>query len=248
MRPKTRKRRNRGKAARRGRRRKEERPQEILEAAFEEFAAHGYAATRLEDVAKRGGIAKGTIYLYFKNKQGLFRAVVRSLIHPALDTLAASVRAFSGSPEELLRELISRHYAQVVRKKRARAILRLLIAESVKFPQLSDIFHREIIAPGVTALRLVLEKGEASGEFRKTRTRVFPQILIAPGVLAALWMLILGERYRLDLDAYMTSHLEFVFNALRNNNVGEQLAVPSSEGREAGRDPRATAGSRGGNS
>jgi AcrR family transcriptional regulator len=238
-------RRNPGKASRRGRRRKEERPQEILEAAFEEFAAHGYAATRLEDVANRGGIAKGTIYLYFKDKQGLFRAVVRSLIHPALDTLAASVRAFPGSPEELLRELISRHYAQVVRKKRARAILRLLIAESGKFPQLSDIFHREIIAPGVTALRLVLAKGEASGEFRKTKARIFPQILIAPGVLAALWMLILGERHQLDLNAYMSSHLEFVFSALRKTNVGERLAVRSAEGREAGRDARATSGSRG---
>ena len=245
MRTKSLTRRNPGKARRRGRRRKEERPQEILEAAFEEFAAHGYAATRLDDVAKRGGIAKGTIYLYFKDKQGLFRAVVRSLIHPALDTLAPFVRAFSGSAEDLLRELLSRHYAQVVRKKRARAILRLLIAESGKFPQLSDIFHREIIEPGVTALRLVLEKGEASGEFRKTKTRVFPQIMIAPGVLAALWMLILGERYRLDLNAYMSAHMDFVFNALRKNNVGGRLAVPSSEGREDRRDARATSGSRG---
>jgi AcrR family transcriptional regulator len=79
----------------RARKQKEQRHQEILAAAFEEFAAHGYAATRLEDVASRGGIAKGTIYLYFKDKQGLFRAVVRSLIHPALETLAAFVRAFS---------------------------------------------------------------------------------------------------------------------------------------------------------
>jgi len=171
--------------------------------------------------------------------------VVRSLIHPALDTLAPFVRAFSGSAEDLLRELLSRHYAQVVRKKRARAILRLLIAESGKFPQLSDIFHREIIEPGVTALRLVLEKGEASGEFRKTKTRAFPQIMIAPGVLAALWMLILGERYRLDLKAYMSAHMDFVFNALRKNTVGGRLAVPSSEGREARRDARATSGSRG---
>jgi AcrR family transcriptional regulator len=197
------------------RRRKEERPQEILEAAFEEFAAHGYAATRLEDVAQRGGIAKGTIYLYFKDKQGLFRAVVRSLIHPALETLAGFVRAFPGSAEELLRELVSRHYAQVVGRKRARAILRLLIAESGKFPQLPDIFYREIIQPGVTALRLVLEKGVASGEFRKTKARDFPQIVIAPGVLAALWMMILGERHRLDLNAYIRAHMEFVFSALR---------------------------------
>ena len=203
------------KVSRRGRRRKEERPQEILEAAFEEFAAHGYAAARLEDVARRGGIAKGTIYLYFRHKEGLFRAVVRSVIHPVFEKLAAFIKAFPGTAEELLRELLSRQYAYVVRNEKARAILRLLIAESGKFPQLSDIFHREIIDPGVSALRLVLEKGEASGEFRRTKVREFPQILIAPGVLAILWILILSERYGLDLDAYKSAHIEFVMYGLR---------------------------------
>jgi AcrR family transcriptional regulator len=160
-------------------------------------------------------MAKGTIYLYFKDKERLFRAVVRSLISPVFEKLAAFIGAFSGSAEELLRELLSRHYAQVVRNEKARAILRLLIAESGKFPQLSDIFHREIIDPGVAALRQVLEKGAVSGEFRKTKVRNFPQILIAPGVLAILWILILGERYGLDLDAYKSAHMEFVLYALR---------------------------------
>jgi hypothetical protein len=104
----------------------------------------------------------------------------------------------------------------------------LLIAESGKFPQLSDIFHREIIAPGVTALRLVLEKGVASGEFRRAKVRDFPQILVAPGVLAALWMLILGERHRLDLNAYISAHMEFVLYALRKTSVGGRLAVPAA--------------------
>jgi len=245
MRAKSRTRRNPGNAPRRGRRRKQGRPQEILEAAFEEFAANGYAATRLEDVAKRAGIAKGTIYLYFRDKERLFRAVVRSLIYPALGALDTLVGSPSGSAEELLRKLLSGHYALVVRNKKARAILRLLIAESGKFPQLSHIFYREIIAPGVSTLRRILEKGVASGEFRRAKVKDFPQILIAPGVLATFWMLMHGERHRLDLNAYMSAHLEFVFNALRNNNVGERLALPMSEGREAGSDACATPGSRG---
>ena len=219
MRTKSRTRRNPGNVPRRGRRRKEGRPQEILEAAFEEFAAHGYAAARLEDVARRGGIAKGTIYLYFKHKEGLFRAVVRSLIYPALGTLAKLVGSSSGSAEELLRKLLSGHYALVVRNKKARAILRLLIAESGKFPQLSDIFYREIIAPGVSTLRRILEKGVASGEFRKARIKDFPQILIAPGVLATFWILMHGEQHPLDLDAYMHAHMEFVLHGLRRKDV-----------------------------
>jgi AcrR family transcriptional regulator len=199
----------------RGRKPKQGRPQEILAAAFEEFAAHGYAAARIEDVAKRGGIAKGTIYLYFRDKQGLFRAVVRAMIRPVFEQLIPYVRNFSGSAEALLCELQERHYTHVVRNEKARAILRLLIAEGGKFPQLSDIFYREIIEPGLTALRQVLEKGEASGEFRKTKVKDFPQILIAPGVLAVMWMLILGARYRLDLDAYMSAHREFVLQSLK---------------------------------
>ena len=245
MRTKSRTRRNPGSAPRRGRRRKEGRPQEILEAAFEEFAAHGYAATRLEDVAKRGGIAKGTIYLYFRDKERLFRAVVRSLIYPALGALDTLVGSPSGSAEELLRKLLSGHYALVVRSKKARAIIRLLIAESGKFPQLSHIFYREIIAPGVSTLRRILEKGVASGEFRKAKVKDFPQILIAPGVLATFWILMHGERHPLHLDAYMRAHMEFVFDALRTNSAEGRLPLPSSDGREAGRDARATSGRRG---
>ena len=111
--------------------------------------------------------------------------------------------------------MLSRHYAQVVKNQKARAILRLLVAESGKFPQLSDIFHREIIEPGVAALRKVIAKGEAAGEFRKMKIRDFPQMLIAPGVLAIFWKLILGERYGLDLDGYMKAHMEFIFHGLR---------------------------------
>ena len=215
MRTKKLTRRNPKNASRRGRKPKEGRPQEILAAAFEEFAANGYAASRVEDVAERGGIAKGTIYLYFKDKEGLFRAVVRSMIRPVFDQLIPYVENFAGSAEALLCELQARHYAHVVKNAKARAILRLLIAEGGKFPQLSDIFYREIIEPGVTALRQVLERGEASGEFRKTKVKDFPQILVAPGVLAVMWNLILGARYQLDLDSYMSAHREFVLHGLK---------------------------------
>ncbi len=188
---------------------------QILAAAFEEFAAKGYAAARLDNVARRAHIAKGTIYLYFKSKSLLFRAVVQSLIHPVPKDFDLFVQSYSGSACELLRELVSRQYAEVVRNRKARAILRLLIAESAKFPQLSDIYHREVIEPGVRAIRLVLEKGVASGEFAETKLAEFPQVLVAPAVLAVVWILIFGRRVRLDLDAYRDAHLEFVLSGLR---------------------------------
>jgi len=198
-----------------GRDLKVRRHQEILAAAFEEFAAKGYAETRLEDVAQRAGIAKGTIYLYFKNKEVLFRAVLRGLIHHVFERLEAFVRSFSGSAEELVREVLSQQYAEVVKNTKVRLMLRLLIAESHKFPQLSDVYLREVITPGVAAMRLLVQKGVASGEFRRTRIADFPQVIAGPTVLAVVWALVLGDREPLDLDAYMEAHLELLLYGLR---------------------------------
>jgi AcrR family transcriptional regulator len=188
----------------------------ILAAAFAVFAAHGYEATRIDEVARRAGIAKGTIYLYFRDKEQLFRAVVRSLLQKRFDAVAGS---FKGTAEQLLRELLSRMYSQVVKNEKVRSIVRLLIAESGRFPHLAEIYHREIIAPGMKAVRQALRHGIASGEFRKTSAVEFPQILAAPGVLAIVWRLLHGERHRLALDAYSKAHLEFVLASLRKQPV-----------------------------
>jgi len=188
------------------------RQEEILAAALEIFAAHGYEAARIDDVARQAGIAKGTIYLYFRDKEQLFRAVVRSLLHKRFDTVAGG---FKGTAEQLLRELLSRMYSQVVKNEKVRSIVRLLLAESGRFPELAEIYHREIIAPGMRAVRQALVHGMASGEFRKSAAVEFPQLLAAPGVLAILWRLLHGERHRLDLDAYSMAHLEFVLASLR---------------------------------
>jgi AcrR family transcriptional regulator len=194
----------------RRREQKVHRQEEILKAAFEVFAAHGYEATRI--VARQAGIAKGTIYLYFRDKEQLFRAAVRSLPQKRFDAVA---KTFTGGADDLFRDLLLRMYSQIVKSDRVRSIVRLLISEGGRFPQLADIYHREIIAPGMKALRYVLKKGVASGKFRKTAAEEFPQILAAPAVLAILWGALHGERHPLDLDAYMKAHLDFVLGSLR---------------------------------
>jgi AcrR family transcriptional regulator len=188
------------------------RKEEILAAALKVFAAHGYDAARIDDVARQAGIAKGTIYLHFRDKEQLFRAVVRDLVPKRFDLLAGS---FQGTGKQLLRELLSRMYSQVVRSEKVRSIVRLLIAESGRFPQLSEIYHREIIAPGMRAVRQALHRGIVSGEFRKSAAVEFPQLLAAPGVLAIVWRLLHGERHRLDLAAFSKAHLKLVLGSLR---------------------------------
>jgi AcrR family transcriptional regulator len=200
----------------RRRERRLQRHDEILAAAFEVFAAHGYEATRIDDVARHAGIAKGTIYLYFRDKEQLFRAVLRSVVPIRLD---AAIESSQGTGEQLLREMLSRMYDRVVKNEKARSIVRMLIAESGRFPQLAEIYHREIIAPGLKRVRQALMYGIASGEFRKSAAVEFPQLLVAPGVLAIMWKVLQGERHRLDLDAYSKAHLEFLLNSVRKHPV-----------------------------
>lgn len=209
---------------------KDQRAEQIVAAAFEEFSAHGFAATRLDDVARRAHVAKGTIYLHFKNKEMLFQAVIRGLIRPFLDGFAEFAGTFAGSAEDLLREFLARQYVEVVRSEKARRILRLLIAESGNFPQLAEIYRREMIGPGLGAVRLVLEKGFASGEFRRTSAGDFPQILVAPAIAAVVWMLVLGRRQPLDLDGYFSAHLEFVLSGLKAPPASRPAAVSRSDG------------------
>lgn len=204
------------------------RDEQIVASAFEEFSAHGYAATRLDDVARRAGVAKGTIYLHFKNKEVLFQAVVRSLIRPLIEEFGGLAKESGGSAEDLLCQFLSRMYAEVVRSVKVRGILRLLIAESGNFPQVAEIYRREVIEPGLGAIRLVLDRGCASGEFQRTKARDFPQILLAPAIGAVVWMLVLGKRMPLDLGAYFSAHLEFVLRGLKPPPGSPRTAVPRS--------------------
>ena len=191
------------------------RREEILAAAFEVFAAHGFEAARIDDVARQAGIAKGTIYLYFRNKERLFQAVVRNLIPKRFDVL---VKSLPGPPSALLRALFSQFYLNVVRNPKVRSIVRMLVAESGRFPQLAEIYHQEIIVPGMKAMRQALTRGIAEGVFRKTSAIEFPQIIAGPGLAAMLWNLLFARSHPLDLDAYMKAHEEFVLRSLERKS------------------------------
>ncbi len=188
----------------------------ILAAAFEVFSRHGYEAARIDDVARRAQIAKGTIYLYFRNKEQLFRAVVRGLPQKRFGAIA---RNFRGTGEQLVRELLLRMYSELVRNEKIDSIARLLIAEGARFPQLVEIYHREIIAPGIKAMRQALMHGIAAGEFRQSAAVEFPQLVAAPAILAIMWRVLHGRRHRLDLNAYSNAHLEFLFDSLRKSRA-----------------------------
>jgi AcrR family transcriptional regulator len=196
------------------RRRKAERPQEILEAAFVEFSRNGYATTTLDRIAEHAGVTKGTIYVYFENKEHLFISMVREITKTTLDTVHQMFENHEGSTAELLRAQFSFIYQHIVEDKRRREVVRMLIAEAPRFPELADRYHEEILRPCLDMLRQAIKRGMDRGEFRKSSILDSPQVVIAPIALVDLWMMMFGDRQPLDLKAYFNAHLDLVLNGL----------------------------------
>src|SRR6202140_3309864 len=196
------------------RRRKAERPHEILEAAFAEFSRNGYAMTTLDRIAERAGVTKGTIYVYFENKEHLFISMVRELMKVTLDTVQDMFERHDGSTADLLRAQFSFIYQHIVEDRRRREVGRMLIAEASRFPALADRYHQEILRPCLDMLRQAIQRGMDRGEFRNSAIVDLPQIVIAPIALVDLWMMMFDVRQPLDLKAYFNAHLDLVLNGL----------------------------------
>ena len=196
------------------RRRKAERPGEILEAAFTEFARNGYAATTLDQIAERAGVTKGTIYVYFENKEHLFISMVRELTKATLDTVHGMFERHEGSTASLLRALFGFIYQHIVEDRRRREVVRMLIAEAPRFPALADRYYDEILRPCLELLRAAIQRGMDRGEIRKSLIVDSPQVVIAPIALVDLWMMMFDDRQPLDLKAYFSAHLDLVLNGL----------------------------------
>jgi len=196
------------------RRRKAERPQEILEAAFSEFSRNGYATTTLERIAERAGVTKGTIYVYFENKEHLFISMVRDFTKGAQETMQELLDTHEGSTAELLRAQFGFIYEHLVNDPRKREVLRMLIAEAPRFPELTDRYHDEILRPCLDMLKQAIQRGVDRGEIRDSAILNSPQVVIAPIALFDLWLMMFGDRQPLDLKAYFDAHLDLVLNGL----------------------------------
>jgi AcrR family transcriptional regulator len=196
------------------RRRKADRPGEILAAAFAEFSRNGYALTTLDHIAERAGVTKGTIYVYFESKEHLFISMVREITKSTLDTVTDMVERQDCSTAELLRAQFSFIYEHIVGDRRRREAVRMLIAEASRFPELADRYYHEILSPCLDLLRQAIQRGIDRGEIRNSPIIDSPQVVIAPIALVDLWLIMFDERQPLDLKAYFNAHLDLVLNGL----------------------------------
>jgi len=196
-------------------RRRQQRLTEILEAGFEEFAQRGYAATRLEDVGERVTLTRGAIYLYFKDKEELFKAVVRSVIQPVLRQVRNLAQSFDGPTEELLRLLLMTFYREIARDRRRSRLLRMLVAEGPNFPELTEFYYREVIEHGIGSFKAAIRRGIDRGEFRPCLVKDYPQVVMGPALAAVVWSLLFGKTHSLDLDKYSRAHFDLLMNGLK---------------------------------
>ena len=200
----------------RWRRRKEARPEEILAAALDSFAERGFAATRLEDVASRAGISKGTLYLYFKSKEELFKAVVRETLLPNLARVEAMAGTFEGPTASLLERLLLTIAG--ILGSRIGTIPKLVIAEAGNFPELARFYLDEVVHRGLGLIGTILRRGIERGEFRPVDVDRTVFCVIAPMLIAALWKNSLepyGKAPPLDVEALARAHLDLLLQGLK---------------------------------
>jgi AcrR family transcriptional regulator len=205
----------------RWRRRAEARPAEILDAALTVFSARGFAAAKLDEVAKEAGVSKGTLYLYFESKEALFEAMalemMRMPVLAQLETIAKAETATDG-----LRQLIQ-FMAKMLADPRRSALPKLIIAESAGFPELAKIWLKSVIQPVRQRLVKLIEAGIASGEFRKVDPWATTKLVIAPFLLTTLWrhtFEAIDDR-RFDFAALLRQHMDFLLRGLAAEREGE---------------------------
>jgi AcrR family transcriptional regulator len=196
-------------------RRKDARPQELLAAALDLFVERGFASTRLEDVAKRAGVSKGTLYLYFTNKEELFKAVVRDSIVPVIGAAEDSIAGFEGHSADLLRSVIVDWWQRLGATK-ASGITKLIMAEAGNFPDIASFYQEEVIARGTNMIASMLNRAVARGEFRPIDVTIMTQVLIAPMLMLMTWKHSVGpcDQAHLDPLAFLDAFLEMALHGL----------------------------------
>lgn len=168
------------------RRRKEARPSELIAAALELFVEKGFAATRLDDVAKRAGVSKGTVYLYFESKEDLFKAVIREGIVPAVAQGQALVNQHTGDTPELLRGILHGWW-ELIGATPLAGVPKVMISEARNFPDVARFYFDNVISPGRKLMAGVIERGITRGEFRPVPVESTVEALFGPVVLMMIW-------------------------------------------------------------
>ena len=190
-----------------------ERRAAIVAAAMDEFLTRGFAATRLDDVAKRAGVAKGTLYLHFKDKESMFEELIRTAIVPLIGRMAGPPPV-GGSIRDAVERFVETFIHEIVSTRRG-DIVRVIVAEGPRFPAIADFYYREVVSKGLAGMRALIELAIARGEIRHEGLARYPQLLIAPAMVAVIWQSLFARHAPLDALAMFKVHLDLIFGERR---------------------------------
>lgn len=193
---------------------REDRIADIVAAALEEFSERGFERTRMEDIAARAHISKGTVYLYFKSKEDVFEGMVRHFILPNVEKAEQLSLLQDMSAEDQLKLFMKIGYTQIT-KPTTRKITRLIIAEGLRFPHLIEFYYENAIKRAKTAMSFILEQGRQKGEFRDLGAPLCPQVIVGPILLGSLWKLLFEDLEPLDLDKLYNQHIDIMMSGLK---------------------------------
>jgi AcrR family transcriptional regulator len=202
----------------------EARRQAILEAALGVFVAQGFAAAKLDDVAEKAGVAKGTIYLHFKDKQDLFEQMVRAAVSPVIERLEVLAQVPDLPAETVLRSLYTVFRTEVLGTSR-KDLLRLVITEGPRFPAIAEFYYREVISRGLTLMRGVLRRAAEKGELAADGVATYPQLVVAPLILAVVWDGLCGAIEPLDVEGLLD-----VYRGLLLRGTGLDIGAGTRQG------------------
>jgi len=193
---------------------KAERPEQILDAAFDEFVLTGYGAARLEDVAKRIGITKGAIYFYYQGKEDLFKALIRKLSLPIAQEFNEKEWEWTGDIGRDIEYFVLRIYRFIFNNPKTRELLRLLVSESDRFPEIVDDNYEEFIDPMLQALAKRFDLAMAAGEIEPTNSYELARFVIAPVAFLNIMSLLFGNRRAIDCDMFIATHCKVLLNGV----------------------------------
>ncbi|MFM9879462.1 MAG: TetR family transcriptional regulator [Burkholderiaceae bacterium] len=204
-------------AASKRERRKEARPGELLAAALDLFVEKGFSGTRVEEVAAKAGVSKGTLFLYFASKEELFQAVVRENISGRFSEWNSEIDVFPGSSAELLRYGMNSWWERIGATK-ASGITKLIMSEARNFPEIASFYQREVIQPGSELIRRILQRGIARGEFRPVALNYAVYSVIAPLIFLVMWKHSLGacadNTMTLSPQDYLDSQISVILHGV----------------------------------
>jgi AcrR family transcriptional regulator len=212
MQAKTRSAKGKGRRTEKWAERRAARREVILAAALDEFADRGFAGARLEDVARRAGVAKGTIYLYFRDKEELFQELVRAALSPFVATIEGALSL--DMPLRVVCDRLAGSFAREVLGTRRKDIVRLVLTEGRRFPKVAKFYYHEVPERAFAAVRALVQRGIARGEIADNTLAKFPQLVIAPAIVAVVWEGLFDRFEPLDAEALLRAHFDLLFKAI----------------------------------